>query len=248
MTKITGHRGARNLWPENGLTGFRNVIALDVDAIEFDVHLTDQGELIVIHDATLDRTTEGQGPVRLLTPKTRRTTKLKGSDDVVPTLSEVLEVLAPSGKDLHVEIKVDENGKSYPEIAARVAAEVARFDIADRCHLTSFDTTILEDCRREAPEIARLVSVNRDWAERQGGLSAFIDKVDSLVDIVAINHVLMGEEWETITAKLPLSRLCVWTLNDEHLVRHWLERGIGHLTSDSPDLVLRLRAALHETA
>ena len=80
MTKITGHRGARNLWPENGLTGFRNVIALDVDAIEFDVHLTDQGELIVIHDATLDRTTEGQGPVRLLTPETRRTTKLMGAE------------------------------------------------------------------------------------------------------------------------------------------------------------------------
>ena len=64
MTKITGHRGARNLWPENSMTGFRNVLDLGVDAIEFDVHLTDAGELVVIHDATLDRTTDRTGPVR----------------------------------------------------------------------------------------------------------------------------------------------------------------------------------------
>lgn len=248
MTKITGHRGARNLWPENGLTGFRNVLALDVDAVEFDVHLTDAGELIVIHDATLDRTAEGTGPVRFLTPETRILTRLKGSSDVVPTLADVLEVLAPSGKDLHVEIKIDENGTPYPHIAAKVAAEVARFGAAGRSHLTSFDTTILEDCRREAPEIARLVSVNRDWAERQGGLSAFIDYVDGLVDIVAIHHELMGAEWDLITSKLPRSRLCVWTLNEADLIRPWLERGIGHLTSDSPDLALRLRAEMNEIA
>ncbi len=248
MTKITGHRGARNLWPENGLTGFRNVLSLDVDAIEFDVHLTDAGELIVIHDATLDRTTEGQGAVRLLSPEDRIATRLKDSQDVVPTLSEVLEVLAPSGKDLHVEIKVDEVGKPYPGIAAKVAAEIERFKVGGRCHLTSFDTSILEDCRLEAPGIARLVSVNRDWAQRQGGLSSFIDTVESLVDIVAIHHELMDEEWSNITAKLPLSRLCVWTLNDEGLIRDWLQRGIGHLTSDSPDLALRLRSALTETA
>ncbi|MCX8998230.1 glycerophosphodiester phosphodiesterase [Rhizobiaceae bacterium BDR2-2] len=248
MTKITGHRGARNLWPENGLTGFRNVLALDVDAVEFDVHLTDAGELAVIHDATLDRTTEGTGPVRLLAPEARAATKLKGSDDTIPTLAQVLEVLAPSGKDLHVEIKVDEAGKPYPGIAAKVAAEVARFGIANRCHLTSFDTTILEDCRREAPQIARLVSVNAEWAARQGGLGAFIDKVDGLVDIVAIHHELMAAEWSLITARLPLERLCVWTLNDAGPIRFWLDRKIGHLTSDTPDLALRLRAQAAEHA
>lgn len=45
MTHITGHRGARNLWPENSLTGFRNTLELDVDATKFDVHLTDAGNL-----------------------------------------------------------------------------------------------------------------------------------------------------------------------------------------------------------
>ncbi len=93
MTFITGHRGGRNLWPENSLEGFRNVLDLGVDAVEFDVHLTDAGELVVIHDATLERTTEGQGPVRGLTPEARSSTRLRDSDETVPTLADVLEVL-----------------------------------------------------------------------------------------------------------------------------------------------------------
>ncbi len=67
------------------------------------------------------------------------------------------------------------------------------------------------------------------------------ERVDDLVHIVAIHHELMDAEWALITAMLPRDRLCVWTLNDEALIRTWLERGIGRLTSDSPDLALRLR-------
>ncbi|NTF33973.1 glycerophosphodiester phosphodiesterase family protein [Rhizobium skierniewicense] len=241
MTKIVGHRGARNIWPENSLTGFRNVLALDVDAIEFDVHLTDAGELVVIHDATLDRTTDKTGPVRALTSDARATTHLEGSSDTVPTLADVLAVLAQaSGKQLHVEIKSDEANRPYPGITQRVVAEIERFDLSTRCHLTSFDVSVLEECRRAAPQVARLVSVNAEWARKQGGLERFLHSVEGLADIVAIHHDLMSAEWTLITQHLPLARLGVWTLNDEALIRPWLERGIGHLTSDSPDLALRL--------
>jgi glycerophosphoryl diester phosphodiesterase len=241
MTKIVGHRGARNIWPENSLTGFRNVLALDVDAVEFDVHLTDAGELVVIHDATLDRTTDKTGLVRSLTPDARNATRLTGSSDTVPTLAEVLSVLAQTdGKRLHVEIKSDEANQPYPGITQKVVADIERFGLSQRCHLTSFDVSVLEECRRVAPQIARLVSVNDEWASKQGGLQAFLQHVESLVDIVAIEHELMSAEWERITQMLPLDRLGVWTLNDEASIRPWLERGIGHLTSDSPDIALRL--------
>ncbi len=56
-THVTGHRAARGLWPENSLEGFSRVSTLGVDAIEFDVHLTDAGELLVVHDPWLERTT-----------------------------------------------------------------------------------------------------------------------------------------------------------------------------------------------
>lgn len=249
MTLITGHRGARNLWPENSLQGFSNVLELGVDAVEFDVHLTDAGELLVIHDATLERTTEGQGPVRALTPEARLNVKLKDSDETIPTLSEVLSVLAAAdGLPLHVEIKSDETGTPYPGIVEKVAAELAAKGLADRSYLTSFDVSVLEGCRRIAPDIARLVSVNAAWAERHGGLKAFIEQVEGLVEIVAIHHELMEAEWDLITGLLPLDRLCVWTLNDEALIAKWLERGIGHLTSDSPDLALNLRGRISAAA
>ncbi len=244
MTLITGHRGARNLWPENSLIGFRNALTLGVDGIEFDVHLTKAGELVVIHDATQERTAEGSGPVRELSAEARKATKLKGADESIPTLAEVLEILAPAtGIDLHVEIKIDETGTPYPGIAARVAAELARFGVEERSYLTSFDTSVLEDCRRLAPQVSRLVSVNAAWAEKQGGLAAFLDRVDGLVEIVAIHQDLMAAEWELIRNRLPLDRLCVWTVNEEAGMRRWLARGIGSLTSDSPDLALALRAS-----
>lgn len=245
MTLITGHRGARNLWPENSLTGFRNAITLGVDAIEFDVHLTRSGELVVIHDATLERTAEGSGPVQDLSVEARKATLLKGTDEAIPTLDEVLEVLSPiEGIDLHVEIKIDEAGAPYPEIAARVAAALGRFGVEERSYLTSFDTSVLEDCRLHAPDVSRLVSVNAAWAEKQGGLAAFVDRVDGLVEIVAIHHELMEAEWDLIRGRLPAERLCVWTLNDEPGIHHWLERGVGSLTSDTPDLALKLRAGI----
>jgi glycerophosphoryl diester phosphodiesterase len=244
-TKITGHRGARNIWPENSLTGFRNVMALDVDAVEFDVHLTDAGELVVIHDATLDRTTDKTGEVRALSPEMRGQTRLEGTADTVPTLADVLAILAEAdGKQLHVEIKSDAAKKPYPGITEKVVAEIERFGLARQCYLTSFDVTVLEECRRVAPDIARLVSVNADWAAKQGGLENFLNSVDGLVEIVAIHHELLDAEWAMITGKLPLERLCVWTLNEEALIRPWLERGIGHLTTDSPDLALRLRSEI----
>lgn len=245
MTLITGHRGARNLWPENSLQGFRNVLALGVDAVEFDVHLTDAGELVVIHDATLERTVEGEGPVRTLSPDARRSTRLKGSDEAIPTLGEVLDIMgAAENLPLHVELKSDETGTPYPGIVEKVAAELAARGLDKRSYLTSFDVSVLEECRRVATGIKRLVSVNAAWADKQGGLETFIDTVDDLVEIVAIHHEPMDAEWTLITRLLPLHRLCVWTLNDEALIAPWLERGIGHLTSDSPDLALTLRSQI----
>jgi glycerophosphoryl diester phosphodiesterase len=243
MTSITSHRGARNLWPENSLIGFRNTVGLGVDAVEFDVHLTNFGELVVIHDATLDRTAVGSGPVRELRPEARASTRLKGTDEGIPTLQEVLQIFASGdGPDLHVEIKPDERGAPYPGIVGRVAYELRRFGIDDRAHLTSFDTAVLEDCRRHAPKVARLVSVNAAWAGKQGGLGTFLERVDSLVNIVAIHSEFTDAEWELVSRKMPLERLCVWTVNDEAEIRRWFERGIGHLTSDSPDLALALRS------
>lgn len=245
MTSITAHRGARGLWPENSLLGFREAAKLPVAAIEFDVHLTEAGELIVIHDATLQRTVEAEGPVRTLTPERRRAVRLRGTDEAPPLIDEVLAVLAPVERlALHVEIKHDEAGRRYAGIEALVAARLAQFGVAPRVHLTSFDTAVLAECRRVAPEIARLVSVNADWAARRGGLAGFLDAVEGLVGIVAVEQNLLEREWKTATARLGRERLCVWTVNDEAALARWFASDVGHLTTDRPDLALAAQARL----
>jgi glycerophosphoryl diester phosphodiesterase len=63
MTDIASHRGGALLWPENSRIAFENTAKLQVEQVEFDVHPTRDGKLVVIHDDTLDRTTDGKGPV-----------------------------------------------------------------------------------------------------------------------------------------------------------------------------------------
>src|SRR3982074_3824193 len=74
---LAAHRGGSLLWPENSLLAFRNAIALGADFIEFDVHLSRDGEVMVIHDPTLERTTDGQGAVRDRTVAELKALRLK---------------------------------------------------------------------------------------------------------------------------------------------------------------------------
>jgi glycerophosphoryl diester phosphodiesterase len=243
MTRITGHRGARGLWPENSVAGFRNVVALGVDAVEFDVHLTGAGELVVIHDPMLERTTDGSGPVRDLTPDRRAGLRLTGGEETLPTFAEVLSVLAPArGLDLQVEIKSDPDGRPYPGIVERVVAEIDRHGLRPRCTLASFDVSVLAECRRVAPDVSRLVAVDATWADRQGGLERFVAGVGELAAILAVHHRLMAAHWDLVVSAIAAGRLCVWTVNDEAGMRAWFDRGVGHLTTDRPDLALAVRA------
>jgi glycerophosphoryl diester phosphodiesterase len=241
-TLVTGHRGARGIWPENSLTGFSRVSALGVDAIEFDVHRTDSAELLVVHDAWLERTTDGVGPVRDLSPRGRRQIRLQDTDEMVPTLGEVLDVLARTTREeLHIELKNDEAGRPYEGLIESVLTDVDHRALRHRCHLASFDVAVLESCRRVAPDVPRLISVDAAWADRLGGLDRFLDRVDDLVDVVAVHQPLLGRRWDAITGRIPASRLCVWTVNDPDRMRTWFDRGVGYLTSDRPDLALRVR-------
>ena len=104
------HRGGAALWPENSLLAFRNAIALGSRMLECDVHGTADGGVAVIHDASLDRTTDARGPVGDRTVAELRGVRLRGpdgrlTDEWVPTLDEALALAAPAGITFLVEIK-----------------------------------------------------------------------------------------------------------------------------------------------
>lgn len=92
MVYTVGHRGAMGFVPENTIKGFRYAIELGVDYVECDVHLTRDGKLIVMHDTTVDRTTNGHGAIRDLTFERIRSLDA-GDGEQVPTLDEVLETV-----------------------------------------------------------------------------------------------------------------------------------------------------------
>lgn len=89
MVYVVGHRGAAGVLPENTLAGFRYAIELGVDYVECDVHLTRDGHLVVMHDATVDRTTNGSGRIGELDFAAIRALDA-GQGEIVPTLDEVL--------------------------------------------------------------------------------------------------------------------------------------------------------------
>ena len=115
MTKIFAHRGSKGTHPENTLASFREAVLVGSDGIELDVHLTKDGQLVVVHDETVDRTTNGTGEIRNLT-----LAEIKAMDagswfkndfagEKIPTLDEVLHLLKELNFNgqLNIELKTD---------------------------------------------------------------------------------------------------------------------------------------------
>lgn len=102
--KIMGHRGARNEAPENTLKGFQHAIDLKISAIELDIHTSSDGELVVIHDETLERTTNGLG---LVSDKSLAELKKldAGDGERIPTLKESLDLILEANLEVQIEIK-----------------------------------------------------------------------------------------------------------------------------------------------
>jgi glycerophosphoryl diester phosphodiesterase len=90
MVYVVGHRGVAGLMPENTIKGFRYAIELGVDYVECDIHLSRDKQLVIMHDTTVDRTTNGHGAIRDLSAARIRTFDA-GEGERVPTLDEVLE-------------------------------------------------------------------------------------------------------------------------------------------------------------
>lgn len=143
--RVAGHRGYRKAFPENTLLSFQKALEIGVDMIEFDLHLSKDGHLVIIHDDLLDRTTNGSGPVKDLTLSELQSLdagswmgpEFKGL--TIPTLDELLETVH-SQPDLlfNVEIK----SKTH-ETVDKTIHTLKHFNVIDRCVIACFDARIL---------------------------------------------------------------------------------------------------------
>jgi glycerophosphoryl diester phosphodiesterase len=242
---VVGHRGNAAHAPENTLESFRQAVALGVDALEMDVHLSRDGQVVVIHDPTLDRTTDHSGRVDQLalseirgadagarfTADRGRTWPYKGKGLTIPTLDEVLTTFR--AMPLLIEIK------SAPASSA-VRALIERHRAVDRCIVASFRENAMDAF--EGSGIAQGAS-RRDTAGLlwRAVLRVPVAHVDFSVMCIPPVHrglPLPVGGFAHILAPLGVP-VHVWTIDDARDAERLREKGVRGIISNDPAAILR---------
>jgi glycerophosphoryl diester phosphodiesterase len=243
---VAAHRGGAALWPENSLTAFRNALALGVDLVETDVHLSADGTVVVLHDPVVDRTTTGSGAVRALTAAELSRLRLRGAngqvtDDSVPTLAQLLDLLGPAAIELLLEIKVDDRSQPYAGIEDRVLALVRQRQMAGRVMVMAFERDTISRVRALDPAIRTVLLIGRGQVQRERVFPAESVKwgVGLGTTAVGFNHRLIDADVVAACRKAGL-RLAAWTVNTEPDIQRVVGLGADIVISDRPDLARRL--------
>jgi glycerophosphoryl diester phosphodiesterase len=240
-TLIAAHRGGLFLWPENSARAFRESALLQIEQAECDIHMTSDGELFVMHDATLDRMTDSSGPVVDRSAEQLRRVRVRGTQgEAPPTLAEFLAILGPTPVAPRIEVKSDATRRPYPGIVARTLAELDAAGQRRRSWIIGFNADTMAE------------------AQAAGGLAgvAWLLETSTLVDIgvegaiaVARRHGFpeIGMHERMLDAEL-LRRLReaglgigVWGANHEPSIRRMLELEVDLFATDDPPLAIRLR-------
>jgi len=238
------HRGGALLWPENSLLAFRNALAMGVDYLELDVHLSRDGEVVVIHDPTLDRTTTGTGPVRDRTLAELQALRLKDSAgaaiaEPVPTLDQVVALAVAGKRQMLLEIKVDDQRRRYPGIEEKVFAILDRHQFTPFAVVMAFEAETWRRVRQLRPD-ARTGAL---YSPRMLPATAVEPELQALrragVRFVGLHQALVGPEVPK-QARLAGLTLGVWTVNERDAIERFLTLGAGVVITDRPDLAKEL--------
>ena len=237
---FAAHRGGAALWPENSLLAFGNALGLGVDYLELDVHLSRDGEVMVIHDATLERTTTGSGPVRERTAAELGTLRLKDrsgavTEEPVPTLDQVVALAAAGKRQMLLEIKTDEQRRRYPGIEEKVFAVLDRHRFTPFAIVMSFEGETWRRLRQLRPE----TRTGALYSPRMLPASEIERELQSLrqagVGFVGLDQRLVSADVAR-QARLAGLTLGVWTVNEREAIGRFVGHGVGIVITDRPDL------------
>ena len=237
---FAAHRGGALLWPENSLLAFRNALALGADYLELDVHMARDGEVMVIHDATLDRTTTGTGPVREQTLAELGALRLKDRggavlEERIPTLDQVVALAVAGKRQMLLEIKTDERRQRYPGIEEKVFAVLDRHRFTPFTVVMAFEGATWRRVRQLRPD-ARVAAL---YSARMLPGAAVTPELDVLrragVGFVGLDQALVNAEVAK-QARLAGLTLGVWTVNERDAIERFVGHGVGIVITDRPDL------------
>lgn len=230
---VIAHRGASFAAPENTLAAFRLAREMGADAIEFDAKCSRDGAVVIHHDRTLQRTTDGHGSVSAYTLK-----ELKQLDagawfgagfrgEKIPTLEEVIQVV---GSSLLLNIEITNYAHPRNDLPQRVIDIVTRHGLEDRVLLSSFNPRALQVVRSLAPHLA----VGLLLMPQQPALLRMLLRWRVARDAYH-PHLNMLDERATQQA-LEAGPVNVWTVNTLDWMQSCLEAGVSGIITDRPDL------------
>jgi len=237
---FAAHRGGAALWPENSLLAFGHALALGADYLELDVHLSRDGQVMVIHDATLERTTTGSGPVRERTAAELGALFLKDRSgavtaESVPTLDQVVTLAAAGKRQMLLEIKTDEKRRRYPDIEEKVFAVLDRYRFTPFAIVMSFEGETWRRLRQLRPD-ARVGALYSARMLPATGIEL------ELASLRQAGVGFVGLEQRMVTAdvarqaRLAGLTLGVWTVNERDAIERFVGHGVGVVITDRPDL------------
>ncbi|MGC8600183.1 MAG: glycerophosphodiester phosphodiesterase [Nitrososphaeria archaeon] len=229
---LFGHRGARGLAPENTLPAFDLALQYGMDGVELDVHESADGEIIVMHDELVDRTTNGNGYIKEMTLEqiksldagVKFSSKYAGTK--VPTLSEVFDRYR---EKLLYKVEIKHSYEYYPNIEEKVLETVDRFNLKKNVQIISFDFDSLKKVREidNKIEIGLIIEGRPRW---------FIDMAKKLeATWIQAFHGLVYSKNDVTELHKDGIKLGLWTINEVKDIIRFCEMGVDDLTGDYPD-------------
>lgn len=240
MTKqpeVFAHRGARRVAPENTLPAFARALAMGVAGIELDVHCTADGHLVVIHDFSVDKTTDGHGAVAAMTAAAVR--RLDAGSHFaaafagvqVPFLDEVLDLV---GNRCRVNIEIKSLDPYANDASAAVVAVVRQRQLYDQVIISSFNPISLLKVRHLDPKIA--VGMLYD-DEMPAFLRTVWAGAPLRPEAQHPEHTLIDAAYMAWARALPCA-VNTWTVNDVEEARRLASLGVDVIMSDLPDQIM----------
>jgi len=236
---VIAHRGFSGVAPENTIAAFKKAIDLGVDMIELDVLLSKDGQIVVIHDDTLNRTTNGKGRVTDYTLDELKQLDAGSwfgtqfSGEKIPTLKEVLE-LTRGKMFLNIELKKGDLGRyTMMDLADRSLQEVEEVGMLNQVVFASFDPSAIDRILEKNPKIPVALIYNQSWTfpqEVTGGRS---------ISVLSCSGKVLTQTNISKTHQQGM-KIIAWTLNTEEHMQHFLNMGVDGIITDYPDRLIKI--------
>jgi len=248
---VIAHRGGRSLGPENTLYTYRRAVDLGVDVLEIDVHLTRDNLLAVIHDKTVDRTTNGSGPVESYnladlqkldaayrwSAGSGKPFSLRGKGIKIPSLAEVFEAF-PQMR-INIEIK-----DPKPAAINSLCRSIQGHNMSQKVMVASFSARALKKFRTICPAVATSAGSSEAiwfYALQKMHLESVYTPNAQALQVPENYGDLQVVNKRFIAAALARNlRVQVWTVNDIDSMKHLIKLGVDGIMTDYPQRLIKL--------